>query len=337
MPHDPDLSGFGTWSATSGRDRDRGPAVVPPARGRQRGRAARRSAPLAPAGRARARRRRGRTRTHRRAHGVPRTARADRGPGPLAPRGRHGDPRRPSDRRDRRALGRGPAGLSLGAWRAAPRRGRWRGRLAADRRRRGGRRPCSSASCACRSRARAGSRPTRSRADANPPSSTMPRPRTGTSGRSPGRSKIPAPRSSTTTTGRWPGSTAGPASSRGCSHGSWRWPRPRPASWCSTRGGVPRHGADGRCGWGSSSRAARRPARIDLDAALGRTKPGTYVTPRLRLSAGHAGTVALYDELAGSRHPRLRAGLGCASSAGSRHPRGPRSWAVSCPSRTASG
>jgi hypothetical protein len=43
----------------------------------------------------------------------------------------------------------------------------------------------------------------------------------------------------------------------------------------------------------------KTPREIDLDAGLPRTKPGTYVTPRLRLSAGHAGTVALYDEYAG--------------------------------------
>jgi len=42
----------------------------------------------------------------------------------------------------------------------------------------------------------------------------------------------------------------------------------------------------------------KAPRELPVDVALGRTKPGTYVTPRLRLSAGHEGTVALYDELA---------------------------------------
>lgn len=36
-----------------------------------------------------------------------------------------------------------------------------------------------------------------------------------------------------------------------------------------------------------------------MDAALPCTKKETYVTPRLRLSAEHEGTVALYDELTG--------------------------------------
>ena len=43
----------------------------------------------------------------------------------------------------------------------------------------------------------------------------------------------------------------------------------------------------------------RAPREIALDAALPRTKNGTYVTPTLRISAGHEGTVALYDEYAG--------------------------------------
>ena len=42
----------------------------------------------------------------------------------------------------------------------------------------------------------------------------------------------------------------------------------------------------------------KAPRKIPLDAALPRTKRGTYVTPRLRLSAGLEGSVALYDELA---------------------------------------
>ncbi len=43
----------------------------------------------------------------------------------------------------------------------------------------------------------------------------------------------------------------------------------------------------------------RTPRKIALDSALPRTKSGTYGRPRLRLSAGHEGTVALYDEYAG--------------------------------------
>ncbi len=43
----------------------------------------------------------------------------------------------------------------------------------------------------------------------------------------------------------------------------------------------------------------KTPRELEVDAALPRTKPGTYVTPRLRLAAGHEGNVALYDELAG--------------------------------------
>jgi hypothetical protein len=42
----------------------------------------------------------------------------------------------------------------------------------------------------------------------------------------------------------------------------------------------------------------KAPREIPLDAALPRTKKGTYVTPRLRLSAGNEGSVALYDEFA---------------------------------------
>jgi len=38
---------------------------------------------------------------------------------------------------------------------------------------------------------------------------------------------------------------------------------------------------------------------IPVDAALPRTEKGTYVTPRMRLSAGLEGSVAPYDELAG--------------------------------------
>jgi len=45
--------------------------------------------------------------------------------------------------------------------------------------------------------------------------------------------------------------------------------------------------------------AGQSPRQISLDVDLGRTKKGTYVSPRLRLSAGLEGTVALYDELAG--------------------------------------
>jgi hypothetical protein len=41
------------------------------------------------------------------------------------------------------------------------------------------------------------------------------------------------------------------------------------------------------------------PRKIPLAADLPRTKQGTYVRPRLRLSAGNEGTVALYDEFAG--------------------------------------
>ncbi|MGD8486886.1 MAG: hypothetical protein PVH07_09640 [Chloroflexota bacterium] len=44
---------------------------------------------------------------------------------------------------------------------------------------------------------------------------------------------------------------------------------------------------------------AKAPREIAFEAALPRTKKGTYVTPRLRLAAGHEGTVALFDEDAG--------------------------------------
>ncbi len=57
-------------------------------------------------------------------------------------------------------------------------------------------------------------------------------------------------------------------------------------------------GARRRLQLGIVEPGGKAPRKIPLDADLPRTKKGTYVTPRLRLSAGHEGSVALYDELA---------------------------------------